>query len=492
MAKKKHKKQGGQQFLSDADYLKQRMRSVEIGTCYILPSILETGLGHVVVTRRHTGGNVSMGCFFVDTFCLGVKDSFYYLRMTPYEFSCFMEPLIRAGVEECSYEEAHNMIYGAIEFAEEGGIKPDKSFALTKYILEEDTDDVPLIEYEFGKDGQHFLFVHSELEASKYLPTLRKTLGDDFGFMIGNEWDDFDEDDEDDFDDMEDDGWDMPRGGIDALVDMPYTYKHPPYPSTCTIKHEWLLQELSKKENAFGLEDELTDRILALPREEARQDLEQILAFNLGLTCDEDLTDGDDEEFIGIVSSCVLLLGEVGNSDSSLDLVLEVMRQSPAFYEYHFGDFGPDILIPTLYKLGQHRTDKLLDYCKEAGLYTYAKCQAITALASIGVLQPDRRDEIVGLFKELLAFAAEHLAENTTFIPTLVGLMSSYVMDLQVKELLPELKNLYDTGLVDEGIAGHFCEVEKQLTGQLPMHSGIQQEMDIRKIFARMRSIPSD
>ena len=70
--------------------------------------------------------------------------------------------------------------------------------------------------------------------------------------------------------------------------------------------------------------------------------------------------------------------------------------------------------------------------------------------------------------------------------------MSSYVMDIQVKELLPELKNQYDTGLVDEGIAGHFSEVEKQLTGQLPMHSGIQQEMDIRKIFARMRSIPSD
>ena len=70
--------------------------------------------------------------------------------------------------------------------------------------------------------------------------------------------------------------------------------------------------------------------------------------------------------------------------------------------------------------------------------------------------------------------------------------MTCDVMDLQARELLPELKNLYDTGLVDEGIAGHFSEVEKQLTGQLPMLIGIQQEMDIRKIFARMRTIPSD
>ena len=177
--------------MSDTDYLKQRMRSVEIGTCYISPSIHEIGLGHVVVTRRHTGGNVSVGCYFVDTFCLGVKDSFYHLRMTPYEFSFFMKPLEREGVEE-------------------------------------DTDDVPLIEYEFGKDGQHFLVVDSELEASKYLPTLRKTLGDDVEYMINDDLDDFDGDDEDEFDDMEDVDWDMPRGGTDALVDMPYTYKHPP------------------------------------------------------------------------------------------------------------------------------------------------------------------------------------------------------------------------------------------------------------------------
>ena len=113
-------------------------------------------------------------------------------------------------------------------------------------------------------------------------------------------------------------------------------------------------------------------------------------------------------------------------------------------------------------------------------------------MASIGVLQPDRRDEIVGLFRELLVFATEHLAENTTFTPTLTGLMTCDVMDLQARELLPELKNLYDTRLVDEGIAGHFSEIEKQLTGQLPMLIGIQQEMDIRKIFARMRTISSD
>lgn len=43
------------------------------------------------------------------------------------------------------------MIFGAIAFAEEAGITPSNSFELTQYLLEEDTEDVPLIEYDYGK-----------------------------------------------------------------------------------------------------------------------------------------------------------------------------------------------------------------------------------------------------------------------------------------------------------------------------------------------------
>ena len=37
-------------------------------------------------------------------------------------------------------------------------------------MLEEDDDKIPLIEYEYGKDGKHTLVAHSGLEASRYLP----------------------------------------------------------------------------------------------------------------------------------------------------------------------------------------------------------------------------------------------------------------------------------------------------------------------------------
>lgn len=189
MAKKKQKKQAGgsQQELSPEQYLRQRMRTVPISTCYATEEIPHSGIIYVVVTRRHTGGRVSAALFMVDVYCLGVKESFYRLWLEDDELEELLElPTDLIEFHECSYEEAHNRIYGAIAFAEEAGIKPDKSFQLTKYLLEEDTDDIPLIEYDYGRNGKHFLICDTKLEASRYLPILRKTLGEGrFDYLIG-------------------------------------------------------------------------------------------------------------------------------------------------------------------------------------------------------------------------------------------------------------------------------------------------------------------
>ena len=206
MAKKKQKKGGqqGQQFLSPDEYLRQRARTLAIGKCYVSEDIDRAGEGHVIVSRIHTGGRVSVAFYLVDIWCVGVKDSFYRFRMEDYEFEEMMEGY-RVGIRECSYDEAHNRIYGAIAFAEGAGIAPDKSFSVTKYMLEEDTDDIPLIEYEYGCKGKHTLITRSNLEASRYLPLLKKNLGEgnyDFIIKVGpdlgddeEEWDDEDEED---------------------------------------------------------------------------------------------------------------------------------------------------------------------------------------------------------------------------------------------------------------------------------------------------------
>lgn len=203
MAKKKQKKQQGQQFLSPEQYIKQKARTLEIGTCYVSDDLETMGEGHIIVSRKHTGGRVSMAVYLVDIWCVGVKDTFYRLRLEDYEFKELIDTY-RLGLHECSYDEAHNWIYGAIAFAEEAGIEPDKSFKITQYMLEEDDDNIPLIEYEYGKDGKHTLVAHSRLEASRYLPLLEKNLGTGNYDYILNADDNYDEDWDDDLDDDDD------------------------------------------------------------------------------------------------------------------------------------------------------------------------------------------------------------------------------------------------------------------------------------------------
>ena len=204
MAKKKQKKQtgGGQQFLSPEQFVRQRVRSLPIGKCYITDKQAGEGGGvyHIVVTRQHTGGRVSAAFFLIDMYCLGVEDSFFHLRLEPEELADLLDTEDTSfDYRECSYEEAHNRIYGAVAFAEDGGIKADSSFLLTRYFLEEDTDDVPFIEYEYGLLGKHFLVCESQLEASRYLPALRQTLGEGgFAYAVGDEVYDNDAYDEDD------------------------------------------------------------------------------------------------------------------------------------------------------------------------------------------------------------------------------------------------------------------------------------------------------
>ena len=301
MSKKKSKKKHQeQQPLSPERFLREKARGLEISKCFVSNDITICGEGHVVVSRLQKSGKISAAFYLVDIYCLGVKDSFYRLRLDEDEFEEMIDRMVPYNIEECSYEVAHNWIYGAIAFAEEAGIKPDKSFDLTQYMLEEDTDEVPLIEYEFGRNGKHFLIAKNKLEASRYLPTMKAHLDDNFDVSI-DEFDDFDE---------EEDGYEPY-----TLIETQYSYQHPQYPQVLNVENQWIVPELCDPKNSIALDDKLIDRILALPHDSLRRDLENIILYFTGMTCDH-LPDDEAEEFNGVIGTSLMLLAEVVTFDA--------------------------------------------------------------------------------------------------------------------------------------------------------------------------------
>ena len=186
MAKKKSTNhQQPQQTLSPERFIREKARQVPIYKCYLDADLTVCGEANIIIVRKHKNDKYTIAVFLVDIFCCGVKDSFYKLRLDEYDYDEFMQRYVYSrNMKEVEYVEAHNWIFGAIAWAEEAGIAPDKSFNLTQYLLEEDDDNIPLIEYEFGHNGHHCLITLTKLQASKYLPTLKKTLGDNFEVHI--------------------------------------------------------------------------------------------------------------------------------------------------------------------------------------------------------------------------------------------------------------------------------------------------------------------
>lgn len=229
------------------------------------------------------------------------------------------------------------------------------------------------------------------------------------------------------------------------------------------LNNPWVYEELAKLENNTYLTDKLIDHILALPHDALRQDLEQIIHYHISLGCDDIPDEYDDETFDGSLFNALMLIAEVGTPDSSLDAVIDVMRQSSEFIECHICDCGHQVFPPTLYKLGQHQLDRLLAYVKEEGVDTYAKCEVFPAVVQIGLRQPERRVEVIDWFRQVLRFATETLPESDAFDSELAGLLICDIIDLQATELKPELDALFETGLVCCGICSRYSSVIRDL-----------------------------
>lgn len=482
MGKKNKKKNSGSQQkpMSDKEFIKQKLRSLPIGRCMCSPNIEQTGMGYVMVTRLHQSGKVSLAMFLIDSYCLGVKDTYYRLRLDEYEYDDFLADMT-GSMELCSYDVAHNWVYSAVAWAEDAGISPHADFRLTMYFLEEDTNDIPLLDIPMGRNGKHFLVAHSKLEASKYLPVLKKNLGDDFDYVV-TEYDEFDDDyddyeedydeeDDDDFGDSASDVFGKMLGDLSSNKmlryygpEMQYTYKHPQYPDSYELHSApWLMDSLKFDPQENKSHHQWLDRILALPHDVLRQDLENIIWYVIGRDCDkkpEGFDDYDDGE-CWILINAIVLLAEVGNGDSSLDVILEVMRQTVDFSDFYFGDISTDITWFAIFKLGSDKLDKLMSFMKEEGLYRYNKIDVMSAVKFFAIYDESRRGEIIEWYRALLDFAIVALPHTQAVDSTLAGFLVCDVLDLNASELTDEVKRLFDTDLVDEGVCddyGYFLD----------------------------------
>lgn len=160
MAKNKKRKSTASksQPISPKKYLQTKVRQLPIHVCYINKDWEESKLAEVIIARRHTNGNLTFGVYLIDILGMGVRDTIFGFNQPAFELEELLQNL-KGEMVSCEYVLAHNLVYGAVDFALEFDIASHRDWNLTQNILEEDTEDIPLMDLEFGVNGKPVFMV---------------------------------------------------------------------------------------------------------------------------------------------------------------------------------------------------------------------------------------------------------------------------------------------------------------------------------------------
>lgn len=185
---KKKKKHNQPVKLSPKAYLKNRARSLPIYKCWINEEWEDEMMAHIFLVRKHSNGNLTFGTFLVDLVEAGLKDCFAGVNETEAHVMGILKDY-RDDFIEIDYNVAHNIVYGGLEFAVEQGRRVCREFEWAQYVLEEDTDDIPLINLPFGLEGDSVENVENEdLIDEKGLSFLLTMIDMIYTFKLGDEW----------------------------------------------------------------------------------------------------------------------------------------------------------------------------------------------------------------------------------------------------------------------------------------------------------------
>lgn len=443
--------------MSDKQFLAEKAGSLPLYKCYVTKGWKESGEAIVTVARRRGNGNLCVANFEVDTWCCGVKDVFGDTNMSQERFEDILTRF--PDGEEIDYPLAHNLIYGSVEFAGEAGIEPPREYWKWQGILDEDTDDVPYIDIEFGRDGKYYLMADSGSREALMVPQLKKKLGNQFDYTISY-------DDSPEFpgaghhyspDELRimQENMEKTRKEDARHPDEPFSYDYPAYPSGLKVKHQLIADTLRNPAFMERIPDDKIKEILEIPSDEIVDDLRNIVLYEIGKTYKGEV----EEEFNGSIMHAMLILSQLRNP-KGMDIVMEVLRQNDEFNEYHFGGIGAEVLSDTIYACSEGRIEPLEQFLKEPGHDMYMRSYVLDAIQYMSQDGDDKRKEVVDFFSRYLDFLGENLPSRHACSGTLAAFVVANIMDLNDKSLLPKVKRLYDRGLVNTNICGDYDNVE--------------------------------
>jgi len=173
-----------------AQELLRRSGEFPVYECLICEGWEDLGLAQILLVRQLPNLKYHLGIYLVDIFCLGLKNTICFPSVK-YEHVTEIKNSLRQNFIEIPYEDIRSLIFGAIEYADQLGFKPNIDWKDSKLLLE--PERIYEKKYTFGKEGKPFYIEGPEDDTNQIMKKLAPLIDikeADFIHMIDMEDDD--------------------------------------------------------------------------------------------------------------------------------------------------------------------------------------------------------------------------------------------------------------------------------------------------------------
>lgn len=205
--------------------------------------------------------------------------------------------------------------------------------------------------------------------------------------------------------------------------------------------------------------EEAIRSLLSADRATLISDLEKVLE-DCVLRFEYQATNAEPDEFIAL--HALYLLAEI-EAHESQPAILRFLCLPADLLEFWLGDALLEDLWEVLYRTCRLGLDELIAFAQDETHYTMARVLVPEMLAAWGLHEPNEKDRIIPLFRQLLR-VKEHGAQPISIAQQqFISVVVNFCKLLRAAELIPEISRLYAQGLIDEEACGSLKKLKIEI-----------------------------
>lgn len=221
-----------------------------------------------------------------------------------------------------------------------------------------------------------------------------------------------------------------------------YDYQQPDYSSEATPIATYLQRLWDMKTRKDYPLDEFKKDCTTVPAAELEKDLRNFI-LQLFIQYQGPLENEIEEEERKFKLWYIYWAMEHYRMESSLNIILEIMRQSPTFLSSYCHLMQDEATIAIIYQLGQNQLPLLLGFMNENGIAPFGKEDICSAVAQIAISNPERRLEIINWFCQLLNSYYDQFERGEDNNLAIIDYITDTLMNIRGIETLPILEKIY-------------------------------------------------